>query len=83
VRKIPEGFAYRVRQCLARRLREAGTPDIWGEQWRERAIETAAGARPLAEGDAWCRTIRISCLLNEFQALVRKLETGKSENRAG
>lgn len=75
LQKVPAGFAYRVRQCLARRLAEAGPPEIWDEQWRERDIEAASGAGPPAEGDAWCRTIRISCLLDEFQALVRKLET--------
>lgn len=73
--KVAGGFGYRVRQRLDRRLSQPGPGGIWIEQWKEGDIDTASGARPPADGGAWCRTIRISGLLDEFQALVRKVET--------
>jgi hypothetical protein len=71
LQKTPAGFAYRVRQRLDRRLKEPGPPEIWEEQWKEGAIGTASPQPPLTEADAWCKTIRISALLNEFRKLVR------------
>ncbi len=69
--KTAGGFAYRVRQRLQRQVMDPGYPEIWSEQWRESAVATEAGARPLAECDSLSRTIRISSLLSEFQALVK------------
>jgi hypothetical protein len=71
LQKVAEGFAYRVRRRLERRLDDPGPPEIWKERWKEHVIATTPGARPPAGGDAWCRTIRISDLLDEFQALVK------------
>lgn len=71
LRKVPGGFAYRVRRRLDRRLGDPGPPETWEEQWSEAVIETASGTEPPADGDAWCRTIRISGLLDEFQTLVK------------
>ena len=78
--KIAGGFAYRVRQRLQRQVMDPGHPEIWSEQWREGAVATKAGTRPLAECDSLSRTIRISSLLSEFQALVKNSNPSEIRN---